>query len=247
MLTELWSFAFAWYNVPFTVLLGLCVLLAASQLIGLGFDHDADGDLDTEADFEAHADVDGDADADGDVDAHADASADHDADAEHDAGLSPLAMLAFVGVGKAPLLVVLVLLCSTIGLTGWGLNGLVGGLGLWAHVVVLPLAALIGVLISARMARWLGRALPPVSSTASRAHELVGRLGTVISPQIDSRYGQVHLRAADGTLISIFAITDSPVPLRRGERVVLVGYDRPARRYWVSPAPAARPEPADEY
>ncbi|MEP7356664.1 MAG: hypothetical protein ABI847_05450 [Anaerolineales bacterium] len=233
------SFAFAWYNVPFTVLLGLCVLLAVSQLIGLGFDHEAEADLDTEAEF--HAEADADADVEGDADA------DSEAEAETDASLSPLAMLAFVGVGKAPLLVVLVLLCSTIGLSGWGLNGLVGGLGFWAHLVVLPLAAAAGVLVSARLARWLGRALPPVSTTASRARELVGRLGTVISPQIDSRYGQVHLRAADGTLISIFAITDSPVPLRRGERVVLVGYDRPARRYWVSPAPAARPEPADEY
>ena len=190
MFTEFWSFAFAWYNVPFTFLLGLCVLLAAFQLIGLGADSDADVDVETEVEFEADAD--------------AEADADTDAEADGDAGLSPFAVLAFVGVGKAPLLAVLILLFSSIGLAGWGLNGLAGGLGFWAHVVAMPLAVIAGALVSARLARWLGRALPAVATTATRAHELVGWPGVVISPQVDGRNGLVHLRTADGTLIRIF-------------------------------------------
>ena len=238
MLNEFWSFAFAWYNVPFTFLLGLCLLLAAFQLVGLGMDHDADADFDADADLDADADVEADADADSD--------ADGDGDAEGD-GLSPLTVLAFVGFGKAPLLVVLVLLFSTIGLAGWGLNGLARGLGFWANVVAMPLAVVAGALASARLTRWLGRALPAVTTTATRAHELVGRHGRVISPLVDQGYGQVHLRAADGTLINIFAVTDAAAPIRRGARVMLVAYDKAARRYWVTPTPDDLPEPANEY
>ena len=91
MFSEFGSFAFAWYNVPFTFLLGLCLLLAAFQLVGLGMDHDADADFDADADLDAEADVDADADADSD--------ADGDGDAESD-GLSPLTVLAFVGRGR---------------------------------------------------------------------------------------------------------------------------------------------------
>jgi membrane protein implicated in regulation of membrane protease activity len=241
MFTELWAFAFAWYNLPFTFLLGLCFLLAAFQLNGLSADHDAD--VDGDADFDADADLDAEADADADTDA--DGDADHDV--EHPAeGTSPLAVLAFVGVGKAPLLVVVVLLCGSIGLAGWGLNGLLGGLGLWANLLALPLAVMAGGLVSARLTRWIGRALPPITTSATRAQELVGRRGRVTSPFVDQRYGQVHLRTAGGTLVTIFAITDSPEPIRRGEAVVLAAYDRPARRYWVTPAPEGLSEPADE-
>ena len=45
MFDSAWAFISAWYNLPFTFLLGLCVILAALQLIGLGGegDHGAGG------------------------------------------------------------------------------------------------------------------------------------------------------------------------------------------------------------
>ena len=48
MFTEFWDFAFAWYNVPFTFLLGLCVVLTALQLAGLAADSDAEADFDAD-------------------------------------------------------------------------------------------------------------------------------------------------------------------------------------------------------
>jgi membrane protein implicated in regulation of membrane protease activity len=240
MLNELWTFAFAWYNLPFTFLLGLCLLLAAFQLVGLGVDHEAEADFDGDVDVDTAVDTEVEADADGDTDA--DHAADHDGDVH-----SPLALLAYVGLGKAPLMVVLLLLFSSIGLLGWGLNGIVGGLGFWANLLVMPAAFAGGVVVSARLSRWLGRALPPVTTTATRAHELVGRRGRVTSPLVDQRYGQVHVRTPDGTLIQIFAVTDSPVPIRRGDEVLLVAYDSPARRYWVTPAADTLAEPAREH
>ena len=70
MLNNLTSFLFAWYNLPFTVLLIACIVLAVFQLMGLGGDHDSEGE----------AGVEHDADLDHDVDL------DHGADLDHDAG-----------------------------------------------------------------------------------------------------------------------------------------------------------------
>lgn len=62
MLTETLNFIIAWYNLPFTVMLGLCVLAAVLQLIGLDTDGDADADFDFDADVDADIDLDADAD-----------------------------------------------------------------------------------------------------------------------------------------------------------------------------------------
>jgi membrane protein implicated in regulation of membrane protease activity len=90
------------------------------------------------------------------------------------------------------------------------LNGLVQGLfGAYlsaAFLAVLPLSLAAGGLVSSRTARLIGRALPPLVSSASTHQALVGRRGTVISPFVDKQYGMVHLRDAGGTLISIFAV-----------------------------------------
>jgi hypothetical protein len=80
----------------------------------------------------------------------------------------------------------------------------------------------------------IGRALPPVSTTATRAQALVGRPGTVISPFVDGRYGMVHLRDDGGTLISLFAITEDEAPIARGQSVILLSYDAAQRRYLVA-------------
>ena len=147
-------------------------------------------------------------------------------------------MLAFVGVGKAPLLVVLLIFFGAIGILGWALNSVVSGLfGTYpdlAFAAVLPISLIGGGLVSSRIARLIGRALPPISTTATRAQALVGRNGTVISPFVDEKYGLVHLRDQSGTLINVFAVTRSGEPLKRGSDVVLVAYDSAAKRYTVT-------------
>ena len=251
MFESFWTFLIAWYNLPFTLMLGLGVVLAGLQLLGLSQDGDADAD--------AHADVDGDIDADMDVDADMDIAIHHDLDqsvdhgmdydidhdldhdVEHDLSrdsLSGFSWLAFIGIGKAPLMVVLLIVLMTTGLLGWFLNGLaVGFLGFFPALLLLGtfLVSLVaGSLVSSRVARFIGRALPPVSTTATRAQALVGRPGTVISPFIDDRYGMVHLRDDGGTLISLFTITEDEQPITRGESVILLSYDAAQRRYLVT-------------
>lgn len=245
MSESFWTFLIAWYNLPFTLMLGLGVLLAGLQVLGLSHDGDADADADVDADVDVDADLDADVDADTDMDV--DQAVDHeidndvDQDIDHDMSrdsVSGFSWLAFIGIGKAPLMVVLLIVLMTTGLLGWFLNGLVMGmLGFFPGLLLLGtfvVSLLAGSLVSSRMTRFIGRALPPVSTTATRAQALVGRPGTVISPFVDDRYGMVHLRDDGGTLISLFAITEDGQPIPRGESVILLSYDAAQRRYLVT-------------
>ena len=150
-----------------------------------------------------------------------------------------LNVLAFIGLGKAPLLVVLLIFFGSIGLLGWILNSVLTNAfgGIYpsaAFVVVLPITVLAGTLVSSRTARFIGRALPPISTTATRAQALVGRRGTVISPYVDEKYGMVHLRDEGGTLINIFAVIKDGEPIKRGSEVALVAYDPVNKVYTVA-------------
>ena len=245
MFGSFWTFLIAWYNLPFTLMLVLGVALAGLQLLGLSHDGDADADGDVDVDGDIDADVDADADvgADTDVDHDIDHDVDHDLDhdVEHDISrdsLSGFSWLAFIGIGKAPLMVVILIVLMTTGLLGWILNGLaVGILGFFPGLVLLAtfLVSLVaGSLVTSRITRFIGRALPPVSTTATRAQSLVGRPGTVTSPFVDGRYGMVHLRDDGGTLISLFATTEDEKPITRGEPVILLSYDATQRRYLVT-------------
>jgi membrane protein implicated in regulation of membrane protease activity len=242
MLNDLTSFLFAWYNLPFTILLIACIVLAVFQLMGLGGDHDSEGEagVDHDADFDHDADLDHDADVDHDIDHDVDHDMDHDVshDTGSDAGSSALNILAFIGLGKAPLLVVLLILFGSIGLLGWTLNSFLtrtfGAYPSMAFVAVLPITIVVGTLISSRSARCIGRALPPISTTATRAQALVGRRGTVISPFVDTKYGMVHLRDDGGTLLNVFAVIQDGEPIRRGSEITLVAYDPLKRVYTIT-------------
>jgi membrane protein implicated in regulation of membrane protease activity len=251
MFESLLTFLIAWYNLPFTLMLGLGVLLAGLQLFGLSHDGDTDADahVDADSDVDVHVDVDHDVDLhldhdlDHDIDHDIDHDLDHDIDhdVDHDVShdsFSGFSLLAFIGIGKAPLMVVILIVLMTTGLLGWFLNGLaVGILGFFPALLLLAtflVSVVAGSLVTSRVTRFIGRTLPPVSTTAMRAQALVGRPGTVISPFVDHRYGMVHLRDDGGTLISLFAVTEDEQPIPRGESVILLSYDATQRLYLVT-------------
>lgn len=249
MIGSFLTFSIAWYNLPFTIMLVLGVVFASLQLLGLSQDQDTDADADVDVDGDVDADVDADMDVavhhdfdhdiDHDIDHEIDHDLDHDVDHDisHDS-ISGFSWLAFIGIGKAPLMVVVLIVLMTTGLLGWFLNGLaVGVLGFFPGLLLLltlMVSLVVGSLITSRVTRFIGRTLPPISTTATRAQALVGRPGTVISPFIDARYGMVHLRDDGGTLISIFVTTEDEQPITRGETVILLSYDAAQRRYLVT-------------
>jgi membrane protein implicated in regulation of membrane protease activity len=210
--------------------------------IDLSHDVDLDHDIDLQHDIEIHHDIDVGHEVDYDLSHDIDHDLSHEVDHEASGSTtSSLSLLAFLGAGKIPLTVLLLILFDTIGMLGWILNGLVSGVfksypGI-AFGLVLPLSLLGGGMITSRTARLFGRLLPPISSTATRAQALVGRRGTVISPFVDEKYGMVHLRDAGGTLISIFAVahpSETGEPIKRGDEVLLLSYDHTTRRYLVA-------------
>jgi membrane protein implicated in regulation of membrane protease activity len=229
MLQNIFGFLIVWYNLPYTVFLGLGLGIAALQLFGLS--HDSDADLDADVD----ADLDLDADADADADMDADHALDHDTAPGAASGFS---WLAFIGFGKTPVMVVLLILFFSIGLLGWFLNGVIFGIfGFFPSLLILfsGLASLAAsVFVTSRATRFIGRVLPPISTTATRAQAMVGMNGKVISPLVDNHYGLIHLRDEGGTLVSLFAITEDDTPIPRGEMVMLLSYNTEKRRYLVT-------------
>src|SRR5207249_11936126 len=122
-----------WQNLIFVVPFGLAVIyLGIYTLSGWtfgdadadgGIDHDIDTDVDAHIDVDAHVDVDHDvADADTDADADADHEADHDTEAEGGGGTSQpsiaLQALSWVGIGKVPASIVLMVLALSWGFIG---------------------------------------------------------------------------------------------------------------------------------
>jgi len=236
MFQNAFGFLIAWYNLPYTILMVLGLIIAALQLFGLS--HDGDADLDADADLDVDVDADLDVDADTDIDADADLDHDLEIHSGHDAAPSGLSWLASIGFGKAPVMVVLLILFFSVGMLGWFLNGLALGIfGFFPALLILLsglLSVVTGILITSRVTLLIGRALPPMSSTATKAQAMVGMHGVVTSPFVDAKYGMIHLRDMGGTLVSLFAITEDEQPISRGESVILLAYDTLQKRYIVT-------------
>jgi hypothetical protein len=278
-LAELWAFASAWYNLPFSLALLAFLGLSAVQFIGLEQDHDTGADVSADADV--HVDLDHDVSVDHDLDVDHDLALDHDVsvdhdlavehdadlghdldhdvdhdldhDVGHDAGGVPAwaGALRFLGVGQAPLTMVLLVLLGGFGILGWVMNALIlsvspsylkiSWLPAWLawlpFVLVLGADLALGAWFTSRVAVFIGRAVPAFSSTATSVKRLVSRRGHVVSPQVDEKYGQVKVRDPGGTLITVFAVVDpGKPPIPRDTEVILVEYDEAKKVFIVVPS-----------
>ncbi len=264
-LVQLWQFLWGWYNLPFSISILFFLGLSALQFIGLGSDQEVDQDLDVDTDVDLDADVDLDLDADVDVDLDADVDVDLDADVDLDLdadmdvdldteadldvdrdvhiaageGLSTWAsFLSFVGIGQAPMTLVLLLLFVTFGFAGWVLNGVVVSLfNAYPGIAIagtLPLSALSSLLLTSRLSRLLNRVAPAVSTTAMSRKQLVGLRGVVVSAQVSERFGQVRVQDRSGASLTVFArVEPEQPPIARDSEVVIVAYDEKTHTYTV--------------
>ena len=278
-LAELWNFAIAWYNLPFSLALLAFLGLSAVQFIGLEQDHDAAADAGADADADVHVDLDHDVSVDHDLGVDHDVSVDHDLavehdadlghdldhdvdhdldhdvahDVSHDAGGAPAwaEVLQSLGVGQAPLTMWLLVLLGGFGIIGWIMNALILSVSptylkfnwvpswlAWVpFLLVLGVDAALGLWFTSKMARFIGRAVPAFSSTATSVKRLVSRRGYVVSPQVDEKYGQVKVRDPGGTLITVFAVVDPGKPsIPRNTEVILVEYDEAKKVFIVVPS-----------
>jgi len=220
---ETFAFLFSWYNLPFSAAVGCCLLLAAIQLAS-GF---GDNDADADADVHVGADADADVDADVHVDGHAGHAADHSG---ADGGL-----LDALGVGRVPLMIVLMALLGSLGAVGLLANSALGAAGLDPGALFLPVLAgalLLALPLTRGASAGLAR-LAPRSSTAIGFEQLVGRAGVVVSPSVSPSYGRVAVRDAHGTMHTVFAVVERDEPLPERSEVALLAYDAAQRRFVV--------------
>lgn len=200
-----------------------------------------DDDLDIDADVDA--DVDFDADVDADVDASADAS-----------DFSFVQTLGWVGIGKAPLILLLATDLSLWGLAGWILNVSVGGslgslLGGLVGSAILGASLLIALLLGGQIAKPIGHIFASFGEDAS-SDRLVGCIGTVSTGRIpaitEAKIGQVDVLDSARNLVTVNAIVPdwASVSPQRGDKVLVIerlpqGYlviakDSPDQERWLS-------------
>lgn len=240
------EFLFAWWNLIFIVPFLLALLyLGLYAISGAGFgDTDADADADADIDADAHIDADGDValDADSDLDTHADAHP----DLEHSGGggaahgtHTPFYMgaLGWLGVGRVPLSLLLM-----VWLTSWGVIGfLINALAYpalqdrsYLPGLSLPAAAVGSLLFTSVFARLMARWVPLSETYARRRHELLGLVGEAIYPINDS-FGLVSVRDDRGVLFQIpCRVFRAGPPIDKGSRVRLVAYNGKQRLFYVT-------------
>lgn len=232
------------YLVPFGLALLYLLLYAASGLTfgdadvdapdgpAVGHGHDAHLASDVEADIDHDVDADHDVDPDGGGSSH---------DAAGDGGGPLKAALTWLGVGRVPLSILLMVLMLTWGATGFVVNQIARPS--FAHdwqvaVASLPAAALTALLVTRLVVRAIDRWIPLDETTARRRHDLLGLAGVAMY-DVDDRFGMVSVRDDRGELHQVpcrLAGRHPPVP--KNGRAVLVSYNAKENLYGVIPEAA---------
>jgi len=252
-----------WWNLIFLLPFALALLyMGLYTASGVTFgDADADGDVDADVDADAgvDGDVDHDVDADTDADADHDLDADQDLDGDHDAGSHEggshesagaardtgasvhLAVLSWLGMGRVPLSIVVMVLLLTWGVAGFLTNAALQEMGERAALFSIPIAALAGATITHVVASLIGRYLPLYETTARRRHSLLGSVGEAMFP-IDERFGMVSVRDGTGDLYQVPCRIDANCkPVAKGAKVQLVSYNAKQGLFYVAPRDAEKP------
>ena len=215
------------YNVWFTAPLAIVFLLALFRLATGAMDF---GDVDTDVDMDADLDM----DADVDIDADADVDTDMDTHTGTQGSLLHVTRLGFLNVGRVPLMIVLMSLFVT-----WGISGLIANTFLnipenlhrvWISCIVAFFCCFLGTrYISIGLSK-----LFPESKKAINDVQLLGLSGRVISGQITTTFGTARVRVPDGPelTVSCRAEPDKVAPVK-GDTVILINYDQAKRIFDV--------------
>lgn len=230
-----------WWNLIFLAPFAMALLyLGVYTLSGWTFgDVDADAEVEAETDvaFEQDVDAEADADADAEVQAH------HDLHVEppHEAsglGSAVWNTLSFLGVGRVPVSIVLMVLLLTWGAIGFAVNRVAADhvAEPWQVALYSLPAALIGsLLLTSGTSRAINRFMPLNVSLARRRHELLGASAEVVLP-VDGKFGMAIVRDNGGDLYQIpcrLELGSETIP--KGARVKLVAYSARESLFYVLP------------
>jgi membrane protein implicated in regulation of membrane protease activity len=234
---------FTWWNAVYTLpLAAVLLVLAITSIIGLiggalgevfqsdHHDVDHDVDVDHDLDLDHDVDVDHDLDVDADADVHA-----HHAGCGHGHGGADhgflLDFLVALGVGRAPLMLVLQMLVLLWGVVGLGLHQTFGAAGPGALLWSLPATLAISLLGTRAFALLFGRFFKQKESYALQRNEMAGRTGRVVFA-VTAEEGTVHVRDQHGTLHRLRARCPEG-RLESGQEIIVLGYDPDRKVYEV--------------
>ena len=204
------------YNVYFSAPLAIVFLLALFRL--------AIGAMD-------FGDVDADIDMDTDIDMDANVDADIDADTQ---GPSFGDVLGFLNVGQVPLMIVLMSLFVTWGISGFIANALLNipenPNRVWISCIIALLCCFLGTRYTSIA---LSKLFPESEKTISDV-QLLGLRGRVISGQITTTFGTARVQVPDGPELTVSCRTepDGITPVK-GDTIILINYDQTKRIFDV--------------
>jgi len=205
----------SWYSIGFVAVFVLGVVLLLIGLLGLG----------------------GDSDVSHDVSGHDVGEAAHDGDGNHGAHS---ALLDFLGIGRCPLSIVLMVLCFLFALGGiatviilrmFYVPGLVVG------AVAYPVATVFSFMMSGAVARLIGRIMPTSETYVESESHHIGSLGKAIYG-FDNGQGFVQIRDRSGTIHEVKATSPDDETIAAGAAVLVLDYDEGNRTFRVQLAPS---------
>lgn len=222
-----WEYFTVWYNAIFLVPLFMVFLFAILQLVGVGVElSGSDVGLEIDTDI----DVDLDVDADTDLDAGVDGSS-------GDVSFFT-AILGFLNVGKVPLMVLLMTLFASWGLTGLICNRILGYKLLNAIPIISSVSAGIALVVSIFSVKYLALLVVmifPESEKAVTHYDLIGKPAIVTTGRVTTAFGKARVALDSGARMQITCrIREGDEEPSHGEEVLLVDYDPATMTFEVS-------------
>jgi ABC-type nickel/cobalt efflux system permease component RcnA len=222
-------FALQWFYLIYLLPLGLAVLyLGVYVASGWTFgDHDVDAGHDLDAGHDVEVDH--------DLQIGHDIEVGHDVDhvhvSESRSSTSEFRAMAWLGVGKVPMSLVLMVLLMTFGFLGFASNRMLdevlsGAMVLLASLPIAVVGSLVLTgLVSNAMAKWM----PLDQSFAVRAKELVGQRATLLYDLVPGQTSIAIVRDGFGNRHQITVVGEHSIA--KNTELVLVGFDEASRRY----------------
>ena len=230
----------AWHNLIFyiPIVFGLLVVIGMALGIAGDSDHDVDHDVDHDLDLDHDVDLAHGVDHDFDHDHDLDHDADHDHGHAKEGPSVFVKALAFVGVGKVPLNVVMMMA---------GL--LFGGLGIICNTILEPLLKSPGVFmwislpvaffgmtfLTGAASQLIGRLMPTSETYIVTKHSLAGCRGN-LTLKAGPEFGTANISDREGNIHSVRCRTRGE-DIPKGTPVLVVDYDQETDFYLVVKCP----------
>lgn len=242
------SFHFAIFELPAIAAAIYLALLTSGAVMA---EHDADVDVDHDVDLDLDAEVGLGAELEAGVDIDHDLDLDAGAGVEHVPGLdhghphgmgdhepgSFLRVLAFLGIGRVPISIILMTFSFLWAFFGIAANILLGGIlpGISVLLVSLPAAILGAVLGTRALALGISKVLPSVETYAVKGIQLVGSTGEALF-EITEEFGRVRVFDEHNNLHDVTALVrPGRSSIEKGSRVFLTRYEAKKDTYFVRP------------